>query len=164
MKANLILQKTLVLLILLSLPFAAMALKKPDFSGTWKLNESASTLNAEFSFAPKQVTITMDKKLMTYETVSEFQGEEYKRTSKYTLDGEESKNEGFQGRETISIATWDKDNKKTLNIATTFDMQDGGTITVTASFSVDGDQLSIVSEVKGGPMGDSKETWVYDKQ
>ncbi len=161
MKPNLILQKAMIIMILVSLPFAAMALKNPDFSGKWKLNESASTLNAEFSFAPQQVTISQDKKLMSYETVSSFQGEEYKRTSKYNLDGSESKNEGFQGRETISIATWDG---KTLKIATTFEMQDGGTLTVTASFSMKEDQLSIVSEVKGGPMGDSSETWIYDKQ
>ena len=161
MKQTIILQKALAILILVSVPLAAMALKNPDFSGTWKLNESESTMNAEFSFAPQQVTITQDKKLLTYETVSNFQGQEYKRTSKYSLDGEESKNEGFQGRETISVAAWDG---KTLKVATTFEMQDGGTLTVTASFSLKGDNLTIVSEVKGGPMGDSSETWVYDKQ
>jgi hypothetical protein len=151
----------MVLLILVSLPFAAMALKKPDFSGTWKINESESTLNAEFSFAPKQVVITQEKNLMTYETTSDFQGQEFTRTSKYTLDGKESKNEGFQGSELISVASWEDES---LKVVTNLEMQDGNTLNITVTYSLKGDKLVIVNEVTGGPMGDSKETWVYDKQ
>ena len=151
----------MVIMILVSLSLAAGAMKKPDFSGTWKLNESESTLNAEFSFAPKQVVITQEKNLLTYETTSDFQGQEFTRTSKYTLDGEESKNEGFQGRELISVADWEDES---IKVVTNFEMQDGGSLKITVTYSMKGDQLVIVNEVTGGPMGDSKETWVYDKQ
>lgn len=156
-------RRTLFLLVALSLACSGYA-KKPDFSGTWKLNESESTLNAEFSFAPHTVTITQDKNSLTSESVSEFQGNEFTRKNSYTLDGEKSINEGWQGSELVSIASWAKD-KKSLSIVTTVEMMDGGELTITATYSMDGKtKMKIENKVEGGPMGGSTETWVYDKQ
>ncbi len=42
---------------------------------------------------------------------SDFQGEEFTQNEKFTLDGKESKNEGFQGMERISMASWTADGK-----------------------------------------------------
>ena len=154
--------RTFLLLVALSVAFSSYA-KKPDFSGTWKLNETESTLNAEFSFAPHTFTITQDKKSLTSESVSEFQGSEYTMKNSYTLDGEESINEGWQGSDVVSIASWAKD-KKSLNIVTTIEMMDGGELTINSTYSLDGKKMSIKQEVEGGPMGGSSETWVYDKQ
>jgi hypothetical protein len=156
------LRRTLFLLVALSVAMSGYA-KKPDFSGTWKLNKSASTLNAEFSFAPHTITITQDKNSLTSERVSNFQGNEFTMKDTYTLDGEKSINEGWQGSEVVSIAAW-KEDKKSLGVATTIEMMDGGELVIDATYKLDGKQLVIVNEMKGGPMGGSSETWVYDKQ
>ena len=94
-KFTLNIQKSLFKLVLLSLPLIGMTQAKTDFSGTWKLNRSQSKLNAEFSMAPGQITITHKGNSLTSVRVSNFQGEEFTQTATYTLDGKESKNRGF---------------------------------------------------------------------
>lgn len=155
--------KVLFLMILgLSLSLTAFS-KNPDFSGKWALNKAESTMNADFSFAPLQLTIVQDGNTMTSERVSEWQGEKFTFSSSYTLDGKESLNEGFQGAEIVSIAEWAKKDKS-LSIATTFEGMNGEEIHVLATYKKDGKQLIIDNKVTGGPGDGSSETWVYDKQ
>jgi len=143
-----------------SISFAASA-QNPDFSGKWKLNESESEIGGEYSFAPLEITITQEGNKMTAMRVNEFQGERRERTSSYMLDGSDSKNEGFQGSEIISVATW---NEKALTIVTKIEMQDGGELIITAVYSLKGEMLVISNAMEGGPMGGGDpETWVYDK-
>lgn len=155
--------KVLLLMILaVSLSLTAFS-KNSDFSGKWTLNKAESTLNADFSFAPIQLTIDQDGNTMTSERVSEWQGEKITSTSNYTLDGKESVNEGFQGAEIVSIAKWAEDGKS-LSIATTFEMNNGGEMNILATYKMDGKQLIIENKVTGGPGDGSSETWVYDIQ
>jgi len=161
MKNRTYLRKILFLLLAASLSFASYA-QNPDFSGKWKLNESESKMAGEYSFAPLEITIEQEGDMMTTTRVNEFQGERRERTSSYKLDGSDSKNEGFQGSEIISIATW---NEKALKIITEIEMQDGGELTITAVYSLKGEQLVINNAMEGGPMGGGDpETWVFDKQ
>jgi hypothetical protein len=149
------------LLLATSISFAGFA-QNPDFSGKWKLNESKSK-RGEFSFAPSEISITQEANKMTTTRVNEFQGNVMERTSSYALDGSESKNEGFQGSEIITIAAWEKDGKS-LKMVTSFEMQNGGEMTITAIYSMDGDKLVINNSMEGGPRESDPETWVFDKQ
>ena len=116
----------------------------------------------EYSFAPLEITIEQAGNKMTTTRVNEFQGERRERTSSYNLDGTDSKNEGFQGSENISVATW---NDEALKIVTEIEMQDGGELTITAVYSMKGEKLVINNAMEGGPMGGGDpETWVFDKQ
>ena len=138
--------------------------QNPDFTGKWKLNESSSTLGAEFSFAPISLDISQESNLMTVERVNDFQGEEFTSKSAYTLDGKESMNVGFRGAENISIAEWNEDGTS-LTVTTSIEMQDGGEFIIKASYALDEDKLVVVNAMEGGPMGDrDPEKWVFDKQ
>ena len=156
-------QNLLAILLLALFALSATALKKPDFSGTWNFDESQSKQNAEFSWAPVQLNINQEKKSISIERVSNFQGQEYRHTSTYTLDGEESVNQGFQGEDIVSIAKW-TDDKKSISITTEIEMQDGGTLTIISIYSMKDGQINVESNIKGGPMGDSTENWVYTKE
>ena len=161
MKNRTYLRKSLFLLMAVSISIAGIA-QNPDLSGKWKLNESESKMAGEYSFAPLEITITQEGNKMTAMRVNEFQGERRERTSAYNLDGTDSKNEGFQGSEIISVATW---NDEALKIVTEIEMRDGGELTITAVYSMKGEKLVINNAMEGGPMGGGDpETWIYDKQ
>lgn len=132
-----------------------------DFSGKWKLNTSKSKLNAEFSMAPKQVNIAQNNNELSLERLLEFQGQSMTVTDKFTLDGAECTNEGFQGSKKKSVVTW-SDDKKSLIIKTKFPMQDGGEINITETLKLDGTSLSMESAASSD-WGDMSETHVFDK-
>jgi hypothetical protein len=156
------LSSIICLLIFASFTLSAFA-QNPDFSGKWKLNDTKSKVGAEFSFAPKSLTIAQEGNLMTVERVSEFQGQEFTRKSAYTLDGKESKNEGFQGRENVSVAKW-SDDGQSLTIVTAIETQNGE-MHIKGVYSMEGGNLVVVNGMEGGPMGDREpETWVFDKE
>jgi Tol biopolymer transport system component len=150
------------LLIFASFSISSFA-QNPDFSGKWKINDTKSELAAEFSFAPKSLTIAQESNLMTVERVSDFQGQEFISKSAYTLDGKESKNQGFQGRENVSVAQW-SDDGQSLSIVTTIETQNGE-MHIKGVYSMDQGNLVVVNGMEGGPMGDREpEKWVFDKQ
>jgi hypothetical protein len=155
-------QKLFCLLVVAAVSATAFA-KNPDFSGKWKLNESKSTLNSEFSFAPVELNITQEKNKMTTERVSMRQGNEVRRTSSFSLDGKESVNEGFQGSEVVSVATW-SDDGKSLTVVTTRERRDGGEMKTFATYKMDGKNLVVESRMEGGRRESSPETWVFDRQ
>lgn len=162
MKTKPIVLKAIFLLIAASISLSGFA-KKSDFSGTWKLNETESKMNAEFSFAPLVITIAQEKNAMNLEREYEFQGNAMTMSDSYTLDGKESINAGWQDSETVSIATWG-DKGKSLTIVTTVEMMDGGELKIFATYTRDGKSLVIESKVEGGPMDGPPETWVYDQE
>ncbi len=136
--------------------FSTLLFAQTDFSGTWTLNTSKSQLG-ERSFAPKSLVITQKGNEMTVESLSEFQGQERTRTSKYTLDGKESVNPGFRDSEIKSKAAWSAD-KKSLTITSNFETPNGD-MTMTAVYKMDGDNLVIDNS-----FGDRSSTQVFDKK
>jgi len=132
-----------------------------DFSGKWKLNTAKSKLNAEFSMAPKQVNITHNNNDLSLERLLEFQGQSMTTNDKFTLDGKECINDGFQGSKKKSVVTW-SDDKKSLIIKTKFPLQDGGEINITETIKLDGANLSMVSSASS-EWGEMSETHVFDK-
>lgn len=134
----------------------------PDFSGTWKLNESESTLDQVYSFAPLEITIEQAGQEMITTRVSEYQGNRIVRSSSYVLEGTNISTDRFQGAEVTSTAQW-IDEGKALEIVTSFEKMDGGPLTITSVYSMKGDQLVISNAVEGGPISRDPETWVFHR-
>jgi hypothetical protein len=134
----------------------------PDFTGTWKLNSSLSKLNAEFTFAPNELIIDQKGNDIKVEKHSSFQGENFTINEKFTLDGKECINEGFQGGEKKSKAIW-SDDKKTLTVSTKLTMGDGNEMTLIEIYKLDKKNL-IISTKASSSYGDVEETMGYDRQ
>ncbi|MFZ5429939.1 MAG: hypothetical protein ACOZDD_06885 [Bacteroidota bacterium] len=135
--------------------------QNPDFSGKWKLNTAKSKLNPEFSMAPKQLNVEHKGNNLSLERMVEFQGQSMTISDKFTLDGKECINEGFQGSKKKSVVSWSED-KKSMIIKTKFPMQDGGEISITETIKLDSGTLNMVSAVSSD-WGDMSETHVFDK-
>lgn len=149
------------LLVFTLFSFSSMA-KVPDFSGTWNLNKSKSTLNDQFSMAPNQVIIMQDMELLGVERHSSFQGQEFNIKDKFTLDGKECINDGWQNTQKKSTAVWSAD-EKSLTITTKIPMQDGGEMTITETYQLEENNLKITASVSSS-FGEVKETYLFDKQ
>lgn len=149
--------------LILPLAFLSLALmaQKPNFSGTWKLNESKSELNYEFTLAPKALIVEHTKKTVDVTTASEWEGQPYESKNHYTLDGEVCENPGFEGTVTKSTAAFDK-KAKTLKIVTDGEVQGMG-YTLTQVFSMKDDNL-VVETQAASDMGEMAETYVFDKE
>jgi len=140
---------------------AAAIAQTPDFAGSWKLNGEKSKLNAEFSFAPKEIIITQAGNDMAVEKHSSFQDQEFVTTDKLTLDGKESTNTGFQDTQKKSICTWSED-KTSLKVVSKMSIGDGD-MTITEVYKLNGGNLTIES-MASSSFGDMNETMVYDKK
>lgn len=132
-----------------------------NLAGTWKLNSSKSQLNDQFSMAPKEIVIVQKANELNVEKKSSFQDQEYITKDKFTLDGKECINPGWQDSQKKSTAVW-SDDKKSLKISTKFPMNDGGEMTITEVYKIDGSNLVINSSATSS-FGDLSETMVYDK-
>jgi hypothetical protein len=154
-------KKSMFLLVALLIS-SAISAQSPNFSGTWKLNNSLSKLNAEFSFAPNEILIDQKGNDLKVEKHSNFQGEDFTINEKFTLDGKECINEGWQGSEKKSTAVWSED-KKSLTVATKLVMGDGGEMTLIEIYKMDKKNM-VISTRASSSYGEFEETMVYDKQ
>ncbi|GEM_PF-154786 len=135
---------------------------KANFSGTWTLNESKSTLpqggGGRQRMGGREFTITQEANLLTQTRTSQ---DGTARATKYALDGTESVN-AFGEFERKSTAKWSADGKS-LTITTKSNFN-GNERTSTEVWSlVDAKTLSIVS-TRQGQNGEVKSTMVYDKK
>jgi hypothetical protein len=141
---------------------------QPNFSGSWALNESKSTIGEGPRMSAASMTINQQAGLISIDLVRpSFDGGDEKLSEKYTLDGKESVNQGMMNSSTKTITTW-SDDKKELRFAknTTIDMN--GEImemksTEAWSISDDGKTLTVKSTM-ASPMGDMNLVLVYDKK
>ena len=134
---------------------------KANFSGTWTLNESKSTMpqgGGGQRMGGREFTITQDANLLTQTRTGQ---DGTARATKYTLDGKESVNT-FGEYESKSTAKWSADGKSlTIITKTNFN---GNERTSTAVWSLtDAKTLSIVS-TRQSQNGEVKSTMVYDKK
>jgi hypothetical protein len=153
--------KTLIIFAALLFSTSAIA-QVPDLSGSWKLNSEKSKLNAEFSFAPKEIKITQAGNDFTVEKHSSFQDQEFVTTDKLTLDGKECINTGFQDTQKKSTAIW-SDDKTSLKIISKMSIGDGGDMTTTEVYKMDGSNI-VLESLASSSFGDLNETIVYDKK
>jgi hypothetical protein len=133
----------------------------PDFNGSWKLNGEKSKLNAEFSFAPKEIIITQAGNEMTVEKHSSFQDQEFVTNDKLTLDGKECTNPGFQDTQKKSTCNW-SDDKASLKIISKIAIGDGD-MTITEVYKMDAGSM-IIESMASSSFGDMNETMVYEKK
>jgi hypothetical protein len=160
-KVIIFLRKSFILSVLIV--FSGMAgAQGIDFSGKWKLAPSKSKLNEQFSMAPKELVIVQGDNSLSVERTSEFQGQEYKSTSKYTLDGVECVNTGMMDMKLKSTVSW-SDDKTSLVIKTKTQMENGGEISITDTYKMNGADLSVETNASGD-WGTSSETYVFEKQ
>lgn len=141
---------------------------QPDFSGSWALNESKSTLGDGPRMSVTSMTVSQQENLISIDLVQpSWEGEEMKRSEKYTLDGKESVNEGMMGSSVKTITSWSED-KKELRFAKTiaFEM-DGEKMEMKLddawTLSDDGKTLTVKSSMKSD-WGEMNTVLVYDKK
>ena len=133
-----------------------------DFSGNWKLNKTTSKLNDQFSMAPKDIIVLQAGNDFDIEKHSSFQGNDFTIKDKFTLDGKECINPGWQDSQKKSTAVW-SDDKLTLKITTKFPMGDSGEMTIIEIYKMDSSNL-VVETSASSSFGDVAETLVFDKQ
>jgi hypothetical protein len=159
---------SLVLLSAVLFSFRPAAHFVPDFSGTWKLNESKSELG-QFGGRGVPSKIVIDQKtdqISLTKTATSFQGEEATATEALSFDGKESESLLFGTAKKKSTLKWSADGQSMLvssNIA--FEMQ-GQTIAIsgteTWSLGTDGKTLTVSSTITT-PQGEISTKAVYDK-
>jgi hypothetical protein len=135
--------------------------QKVDFSGKWKINREKSQLGEEFSMAPNEIILEQGRKSLSVERHSSWQGEDFSFTDNFTLDGKECENPGWMDTVKKSTAVWA--GKKVLKITTKIPTQDGGEMTITEEYKLDGDNLSIKTFASSS-YGEMTEVYVFDKQ
>ena len=132
-----------------------------NFSGNWKLNSSKSKLNEQFTMAPKEIILVQNENELNSERHSSFQDQDVILKDKFTLDGKECINTGWQDIQKKSTAVW-SDDKKSLKIITKFQLNDGEMV-ITEVYKMDGDNM-IIESGSSSSFGDISETMVYDKK
>ncbi len=153
-------KKIIFILAAFALTLSSFA-QAPDFSGKWKLNSAKSKLGDQFSMAPATVSIVQKGNDFSIEKVSDFGGQEFTLSEKYTLDGKECVNTGWQDSQRKSTAVWSAD-KKSLKITSKLSIGDGGDMTIIEVYKMDGANMVIESS-SSSSFGDMAETMAYDK-
>lgn len=132
-----------------------------NISGSWKLNDSKSKLNEQFSLSPKSMKVTQEGNTLVLVKTVEFQGQANESTEKYTLDGKECSNPGFMDATKKSTAVISPDNK-TITITSKVSMGENEINSVEV-FSLNGDNNLVYDSKSNSSFGDMVETAVYDK-
>ncbi len=134
-----------------------------DFSGNWKLNTTKSKLNDQFSMAPKEVILGQQDNELNVEKHASFQDQEITIKDKFTLDGKECINAGWQDSKKKSTAVWAGD-KSALTITSKLALGGGGEeMTIVEVYKMDGSNLVIETKASSS-YGEVAETQVFDKQ
>lgn len=154
-------KKILYLLVFSLLTLSSMA-AVPDFSGTWNLNKSKSTLNDQFSMAPNKIILTQTADVLDVEKHSTWQEQEFTIKDKLTLDGKESINTGWQDTEKKSTAVW-SDDQKVLTVTSKLPMQDGTEMVIIETYQKEADNLKVMVTASSS-FGEVSETYFFDKQ
>lgn len=152
--------KKLAGLFVASLVLFAFSASGVDFSGTWKLNKGKSKLGEQFSMAPSVLIAAQSATDLNVEKHISFQDQEMTTKEKYTLDGKESVNPGFQDTQKKSVAVW-SDDKSTLTITSKMSMGDSE-ITTTEVYKMSDGNLVVDSKMSSS-FGENAETMVFEK-
>lgn len=149
-------------LLLLAVFSISSAAQTPDFSGTWTLNRTTSKLTDEFSMAPTSMIVVQAANALDVERHSNFQGRDLTTKDRFTLDGKECVNPGWEDSQKTSTAVW-SENKASLTITTKISLGDNGDMTIIEVFRLKDRHLVI--ETKGSSsFGEQTETLVFDKK
>lgn len=158
----------LILCALFLLPATAFtAGKKVDFTGTWTLNESKSTIGeGRFRLSTMIVAKQDGINLELERTRTGRDGQPVTQSEKLTLDGKEILSEG-ENRSTKTTAAWSEDGKSLIISSTMTMTREGQTTEIksqeTWQLSEDGKTLTIQYH-SSSPRGERNDVLVYDKK
>ena len=144
----------------------SFAAQKPEFTGTWKFNETESTMGEGRFFAAGQIAVKQEGNTITIErTLRGRDGQSRTMTETITLDGNENVVEREYGK-TTHTATW-SDDRKSLIIETESEFnRQGDTFTMTRkevwSLEEGGKVLNIQSS-SSSQRGTRSATLIYDR-
>src|ERR1044071_2894146 len=154
-------------------PALAQGDKKPDFSGTWKVNTEKSDPmggggggggGVSAGLSPRPAGPTTITQSATELVISTSMGDQTRKFT-YSLDGKETTNPGMRGGETKSKAHWDGNALVIENTSTMTGAN--GEVTVTSkevrTLSEDGKTMTVVT-TRNTPTGEQTTKRVYDKQ
>lgn len=151
---------TVFVLALLLFSSTALA-QKAKFGGDWILNEEKSELGYEYSLAPASISIQHKRKLLVMKTSHVWNGQALIQEQRFTLDGQECENAGFDESTTLSSAKVDRVSK-TLNIVTQ-GVAEGLDYTFTQDISLEEGHLIVKARAQTA-LGELLETFVFDRQ
>jgi hypothetical protein len=140
---------------------AAATQDKPDFTGTWKQDNSKSTVRpgSTMQYSNK---IEHRGPTLTVTTIMDFGDRPptpYSRT--YTTDGKPSKSSDREGDEFTTTVKWEG---KTL-VFQTGEKEKSGSITTREVWTLSGDGKVLTKKRHtSGPRGESDQTYVLEKQ
>ena len=154
--------KKMIMLLALALLSSIAIGQKANFSGSWTINREKSELNDQFSMAPNSLVLEHSRKELSIQRNSSWQGQDFSFTDTFTLDGEKCENVGFMDMVKKSTADWN-DDKKSILITSTIEMQDGSEMTITENLSLDGNNLVLHTSASSS-YGEMSEVFVFDKQ
>lgn len=151
-------------LLCLSVAFAAD--KKPNFSGTWNINNEKSVVGeGGHRWNASKLTVAQQGNKLSVERLIQRQDGESTVKDTFTLDGKECDNSS-DNRRKISHVNWLKDTSGiTFTTKSTFE-RDGNTMeTNTVEIWKLTDKASVLSidNTSTSPRGERKATYVYDK-
>lgn len=152
----------LVALIAMLWVSTAVVAQNSDFTGTWKLNGSKSSLSYDFSLAPRQLNIVQKELSMSMERFTEMMGQSLNYTDHYALDGTQNLHEGLDGVQRKSVVTWNE-NRTELQIVTIVPTNEFGEVTITELLSMEGNSMTVKSHAATA-MGDLFEIFVFDRE
>jgi len=154
--------KRIIYLIAFSLITLTSMAKVPDFSGTWDINKEKSTLNEQFSMAPNQLILVQSAETLDVEKHATWQDQEFTMNDKFTLDGKECVNPGWQDSQKTSTAAWSADGN-TLTITSKLPMQDGTEMTIIENYQLEGDNLKLNVSASSS-FGEMAETFIFNRK
>lgn len=132
-----------------------------NLSGNWTLDVAKSSLNEQFSLAPKTFVIIQTDKELTVEKKLEVMGEQSTITEKFNLDGSETTNPGIMQsvkKSNLALSEDKKSFKITSKITT-----DSGEISLIEKYSIENDTLIYQSTSSSSSFGEMSETAKYNK-
>lgn len=150
---------TIALVLIVVLPAVAQTSVPPDFSGTWVLNVTRSTLAKDSTIKSQTIAIGQKKSVIVFH----YKTDGKKSTETYTTDGIKRASVNLSSGQLTSSANW---HNSTLVIESTLDIKiPNATVIVTGLKPVvDSWTLAADGRTLTHDANDHKELYVYDKQ
>jgi hypothetical protein len=147
---------------------AATIIINADFKGEWTFNEKKSKLSeGRFRMNAQKIKVSADGDALVVERTSNTPNGEARTTSeKVTTDGKPTESTVFGNSKKVSTAAWSASGEElTINSTTNFE-RDGNTVEIKSVEIwklLDGGKSLSLDVTTTSPRGETKNTFVYDK-
>lgn len=147
---------------------AATIIVNADFKGEWTFNEKKSTLSeGRFRMNAQKIKVSADGDAIVIERTSNTPNGEARTTSeKITTDGKSSESTVFGNNKKVSTAAWSASGEELTIKSTTNFERDGNTIEIKSVEIwklLEGGKALSIDATSTSPRGETKNTFVYDK-